>query len=296
VRRELWIGLAHVRSDDDRAALGDQLGAFAKVVAHASSHEEFRDVVEQAAVERDLLLLELDDAYPLHRWLKRRPADDRALHLAQESLAAKAPVFDELHTYPPPEAQEVGEGELDYAAAREALERAEALRDVVRIRIASDPDATYDGFVVGVGKELVLLHEIDQGAFMNGYRAFRINDVREAESLDPDESFLARASHVLALEPVARPNVELDSVPQLIVSAQRDYPLIALHVDWTDPGVCYIGRARTVDDGVVELHNLSPAARWEETDTYRLEDVTHISFGDAYMHALAVVADDETES
>jgi hypothetical protein len=293
VRRELWIGLAHLRSDDDRAALGDHLGAFASVVAHAASHEEFRDAVEQAAVERDLMLVELDDAYPLYRWLKRRPADDRALRLAQESLAVQAPVFDELNTYPPPDRQEVQEGELDHQAAREALERAEALREVVRVRSASDPDSAYDGFVVGVGRELVLLHEIDPGAFMNGYRAFRLSDVREADALDPDESFLARASHILALEPVPRPAVVLDSLAQLILTAQQDYPLIALHVDWTDPGACYIGRAHAIDDGVVELHTLSPAARWDETEAYRVEDITHVSFGDAYMHALAVVADDE---
>ena len=64
----------------------------------------------------------------------------------------------------------------------------------------------------------------------------------------------------------------------------------SVHTEQTEPGICKIGRVRSVDDGSVKLIALDPDADWDDEVTeVPLADVTRVDIGGAYEEALLLV-------
>jgi len=145
------------------------------------------------------------------------------------------------------------------------------------------------GYIIDVGADDVLLSIVNDSIWLDGFECYRIDDITSLVP-DPRKDFIEPA---LTLRGETRPiscPVNLDTMTALLRSANAHFPLVTLHEEETNPGVCWIGRVVDADRHSVSLHQISPDAKWDATPTeHRLSDITRVDFGADYEAALAAV-------
>jgi hypothetical protein len=76
----------------------------------------------------------------------------------------------------------------------------------------------------------------------------------------------------------------------VLESAQRRYPLLAIHYEREDHTTCGVGRILRTTRTTCVLDWITPEASFEgEHRRYRLADLTRVQFGNDYEEALAAV-------
>lgn len=145
------------------------------------------------------------------------------------------------------------------------------------------------GFIVAVGERWVLLHEVSDHLFMNGYVAVRTSDITGVAQL-PDD-FVERALEAFGETPENLLGVDVDSDVGLVHTMADKLGLISVYVERDDPDVCFIGQPANVTATRIVLRSVTPAAEWEdETTAYAFSDVTRVDGGGRYERGLALVA------
>jgi len=283
---DIWIGLAEVVPTEP--ATDDIGGAHVHVLAPAENRVELLAAAEEALAEHALRVVDLDDAEPVRRRL-RRPLDPSLLELALDAALERETKLGPFHWYPAmrdtdPAALATGAVDEPRATLAAALETRTLLK--VRSRYEQEGER---GYVVGLGMRWALIQIVSDDLTDDGFLATSLEMIAEIEIVDPDESFFPRfmEMHPLAVRP---PNVDLDDTRDLLQSAQRQFPLLNLETEHVQPGSCYIGRISSLDDEGVVLELVTPAAEWDEEEHYPYETITRIGFGGRYEEALAIAA------
>lgn len=165
------------------------------------------------------------------------------------------------------------------------------------VRVARDIDGAdrLDAYVVGVGRRWVLLHTVSDERHLDGHTAVRLRDVRSATrtnwpgAMMTHRALALRGEHVRPL-----PDLDLDSTRGLIETLTTAFPLVVIHVERIDPGICYIGRPRGITGKKrLRLQKIGPAADWARTcSTTRTKDITRFDAGGGYVEALHAVGGD----
>jgi hypothetical protein len=142
------------------------------------------------------------------------------------------------------------------------------------------------GFVVGLGKWL-LLHRLEPDSLvLIGYTALRLQDIeqvtRHAEKCD---GFMVRATRKLRAVP--QPRVSLSSARELLRTANRRFPALTIHPEKVDADVCFIGKPIGFSSTHVEFYEIDTSGHWHEIDRHALNSITRIDFGGGYENALA---------
>ena len=140
-----------------------------------------------------------------------------------------------------------------------------------------------DGFVVGIGAELLLVH-LEQACRLDGYSAVRLSDIR---SYTVDESFISRAMRLLKRKPVMPQGIDLSNWSQLLASSQRLYPLVVIRQEQKDPGCGFFGRMIELTPQYVVLEKVDTKGQWIESEQFAFTDITQVEFDDSYTQALA---------
>jgi hypothetical protein len=100
VRREVWIGLVHVKPGSKTTCIGDRGGAFAATVALAADEKEFGERVERFMAPMDLHVIQIENLERLAARLKVSEVEEELLELSK-TLSEEDPVgVDTLDTYP----------------------------------------------------------------------------------------------------------------------------------------------------------------------------------------------------
>lgn len=150
-----------------------------------------------------------------------------------------------------------------------------------------------DGFLVGTGREWFALQVVSSSVRLDGFTCMRYADITELHAPPPygdltDKVLAKRGEEVLGQQPF-----RLDSSREILESVPAEYPLVALHLEEVDPGVCYVGQVQRLIGGEVELRYINPAGVWsEDLDRYSLAELTMVDFGSGYLDALAIVGFD----
>ncbi len=125
--------------------------------------------------------------------------------------------------------------------------------------------------------------------WFDGFECFRISDVSKVIA-DPYTRFAESALRKRCERLPKKPRVSVASVEELLLTAGRTFPLVTIHREQVDPGVCWIGRILEVKQGHVSLLEINPEAMWyEKPSTYRLKEITRVNFGADYENALHLV-------
>ncbi|MFT4253963.1 MAG: hypothetical protein QM608_15945 [Caulobacter sp.] len=145
------------------------------------------------------------------------------------------------------------------------------------------------GYIVGIGPAFLMLQVVSSEIRFNGFSCYRLADVKNLQpALNPEfvEAALAKRGDATPETPA----VALDSVGDILATAGRLFPLIAVHPEIADPGACYIGAIISVEGGVAWMQDIGPDAIWEDEPIARqLESLTRMDFGGDYETALILV-------
>ena len=161
---------------------------------------------------------------------------------------------------------------------------------IVRVYREDLEDGWVDGFVVALGDDFIALEVFDKASRLDGYNCLRYRDISELLVPAPNAAFLTKALKARGLARSNHFNVDVSSLPALLASAGRSFPLISVFYEGQD-NVCWIGRVATVTELEVRLTCINPDARFDrEPSSYLLDGITRVDFGGSYEEALHLVA------
>jgi hypothetical protein len=137
---------------------------------------------------------------------------------------------------------------------------------------------------------LVLLHVLDEQILLNGFSVIRAKDISALELRPKYASFYGQALKKRKLVPRAPRGISLRSLPDMLTTASRKFPLITVHREGTNPNECDIGQSPSFHAGALTMRTISPNAGWHERP-FRcpLRSITKVDFGGRYEEALALV-------
>ncbi len=82
----------------------------------------------------------------------------------------------------------------------------------------------------------------------------------------------------------------VSSLAELLLTANRAFPLVTIHREKVDRSACWIGRVVDVGKARVTLLEIGPDATWDDRlETYRLSEITRVDFGGDYEDALHLI-------
>jgi hypothetical protein len=170
------------------------------------------------------------------------------------------------------------------------LVAAMASRSLVRV-VRKVEFGAADGYVVNTSEHWLLLLLVGDGISYAGFQAFRLHDVASLEVPSPRAAFYETVLRKRGLRRPRTPKLSLSSPQELVQSAGRRFPLVAIHREKADPDACYIGRVISTSPASVSILEVTPDATWKEVPTtYRLAQITRLDVGGPYEEALALVA------
>ena len=168
---------------------------------------------------------------------------------------------------------------------------AAALRDKTLVKFTRPiEEGSVSGYVLDIGPRWFLLALLGDGIRFNGFQCFRLCDVRELQVPHPYGTFAEAALKKRCERVPKKSRVSVANVEELLLSASRAFPLVTIHREKVDPGVCEIGRVSQVKDGLLSLLEINPDASWDaNAKQYRVRDITRVDFGGEYEDALQLV-------
>ncbi len=143
--------------------------------------------------------------------------------------------------------------------------------------------------MVGVSRELVLIHELSDEMHLDGYSTIRVKDIKRYRTLDDYDYFANRALRLRKQTPRPLRNISLSGFPSLIRSLRSRFPLFVIHEEAVDDQICFIGKASKMTKRSIILKEMDPGAKWEGMRNHRLRNITRIGFGGNYEQALWMV-------
>jgi hypothetical protein len=152
-----------------------------------------------------------------------------------------------------------------------------------------DPGSTH-GYVLDIGPRFFLLGLVGDEIRFNGFQCLRLSDVRRLQVPDPYSDFIVATLRKRGDSIKRKPNIKLKTLPQLLKSADRLFPLVTIHRERAKPGTCEIGRVIDVSRARVSMLEIGPDAVWKKEPTnIPLKEITRVDFGGGYEDALHIV-------
>jgi hypothetical protein len=166
-----------------------------------------------------------------------------------------------------------------------------ARRDKVIVRFTRPfEQGSVNGYVIDIGPEFFLVALVSDAIRFNGFQCFRLSDVRRLQVPCKYAAFAEAALKKRGERIPKKAHVVVSSLPKLLLTANRAFPLITIHREKVDPDVCQIGHVVDLRNGRVSLLEIGPDAAWDDKpETYRLSEITRVDFGGDYEEALHLV-------
>ena len=169
------------------------------------------------------------------------------------------------------------------------LKLAKRRRVLVRFRRPLEP-GTVNGYVLDIGPQFFLLALISDGIRPNGFQCFRLTDIRNLRVSHKYAQFHEAVLKKRGIKFPKKPRASVRSLADLLLSANKAFPLVTIHREKAEPSTCEIGRVVEVRKGRVTLLEIGPDAVWDDRlETYRLNEITRVDFGGDYENALHLV-------
>ena len=168
---------------------------------------------------------------------------------------------------------------------------ASARRDKLMVRFTRPfEQGSVNGYVIDIGPEFFVVALVSDAIRFNGFQCFRLSDVRRLQVPGKYAAFAEAALKKRGERIPKHPHVVVTSLPKLLLTANRAFPLITIHREKVDPHVCQIGRVIDLRNRRVSLLEIGPDAAWDDKpETYRLDEITRVDFGGDYEEALNLV-------
>lgn len=157
-------------------------------------------------------------------------------------------------------------------------------------------DPTHNGFVLGLGRDLVLIHQFHD-FYPEGYTALRVADVKRVRSGEHERFWEEMLRGEGLMERVGIPyEVPLDDFRSLLAALHgRGQHVIIECEDRRTPEYdeFHIGRIVGLDDETVSIRCFDPMGQWDdEPRIIAYNEVTKIQFDTPYINTLTRYLED----
>ena len=163
---------------------------------------------------------------------------------------------------------------------------------IVRFNRKPFDDVTCEGFILDSNEDFTLVNTVDEDAGSIGFEVFRNKTVKSFQvysDSDWRESIVVKLKNI---RPKKRPNISIDSIQDLIETANENFPLIVIHREGIMNDACWVGKVLEIRKKSFLMQEISPNAEWDEKPTkFKFKDITKIEFGNGYENNLALVAE-----
>ena len=129
------------------------------------------------------------------------------------------------------------------------------------------------GVVLASTSDLALLHLLDDGIRLDGYSVIRTRDITRLDLLLPRAEFYYEALRLRKQCPRNPRGIDLSDLTTVITSAGKAYPLVTVHPERKQPGICWIGRPLHIEKRDLVLAYITPGAMWEGDQRCCLADI-----------------------
>ena len=147
------------------------------------------------------------------------------------------------------------------------------------------------GFLVAQSSELLVLHRVSDRYDLDGYCAFRAEDVVSVDAEFPKRELIEHALRIKREEARLPTGTDASSMRALMESAQRAFGVLLIDREFVQPGEVEVGTIRMTSADTYVLRWLDPNAKWEnDSRPFRYRDVTRLEFGSEYEQTLLAVA------
>src|SRR5262245_54591984 len=120
---------------------------------------------------------------------------------------------------------------------------AAALRDKTLVKFTRPFEGgSVNGYVLDIGPRWFLLALVRDGIRFDGFQCFRLSDVRKLQVPHPYAAFTEAALKKRGERLPKKLRVTVASIEELLLSANRLFPLVVIHREKVDPDICEIGR------------------------------------------------------
>ena len=174
----------------------------------------------------------------------------------------------------------------------------EAMHHKVLVKFWSPyEEGSTQGYVLDIGPRFFLLGFVDDNIRFNGFQCMRLSDIRRLRVPDPYADFTVAALRKRGETLRKKPRVSLNSLPELLKSANRLFPLVTIQRERAKPDTCEIGRVVEITKSHVSLLEIGPDAIWDDEPTeIPLREITRVDFGGAYEDALHLIGGNSPKS
>jgi hypothetical protein len=152
-------------------------------------------------------------------------------------------------------------------------------------------DPTHNGFILGLGRDLVLFHQFHD-FYPEGYTALRVADVKRVRSGEHERFREAIFRGEGLMERVGIPyEVPLDDCRSLLAALHERGQHIIVECEsqeTADDDGFFIGRVVAMKDISVSVLHFDPLDRWDDEPTeIACDDITQVEFDTPYINTLS---------
>jgi hypothetical protein len=173
---------------------------------------------------------------------------------------------------------------------RDRLAKLVGLPKKVQVTRGYPGETTHNGFVLGLGHDLVLLHQFHD-FYPEGYTALRVADIKRVRSGEHERFWEAMLRCEGLMEGVGIPyEVPLDDFRSLLTALHGRGQHVIIECEdrrTADYDDFFIGRIVCLDDEVVSIQCFDTLGKWDkEPCIIAYGDITKIQFDTPYINTM----------
>ena len=175
--------------------------------------------------------------------------------------------------------------------ARDRLSKLVGQPKKSRLTRAYPGEPTHNGFVLGIGRDLVLLHQFHD-FYPEGFAALRIADIRRVRSGEHERFWegMFRGEGLMERVGIAY-EVPLDDFRSLLTALRRRNQHVIVECEdlkTADHDDFFIGRVVSVGEESAAILNFDSLGRWdEEPCVVTYDDITKVQFDTPYINIIS---------
>lgn len=168
------------------------------------------------------------------------------------------------------------------------LKKAMRTKCLIRLKRRFE-DCFIRGYVTDIGAEFFILALVSDRCWYDGFECFRIRDIKSV-AIDPYRTFTESALRKRNALRNKKPNIDLASIENLLLTANKKFNLVTIHREKVKPEACWIGRVLEIKKQRVSILEIGPNAKWDKSpEKHRINEITRVNFGGDYENALYLV-------
>jgi hypothetical protein len=156
--------------------------------------------------------------------------------------------------------------------------------NLVRIRRSIDGSETLRGCAVHESRKWLVLANLHDGVFFDGFAAIRQCDIIETQK---NRGFEKRALAVMGSVPSLVEGLAAESTKALINDMAERFPLISVYREFRNPNTCAIGEVLSAKGSYLELRTVDSNGEMDHQPArVALREITRLEWGTMYNVAL----------